>query len=162
MLTQALENAKASGRSDIAEYLTLKSTNDTVRQAGATWLFDTVLEIAAAANRNNSGISIERTDPHNFPFRGANIVGSMLRLRQGVRCLTTEAGWTRTPADGFMRGGALAAARITHLGMTKQNVELVLQKTPGPPVWHILRDEKAAEHFRSDALLDHFQIFLGG
>ena len=58
---------------------------------------------------------MENENPHNFRLRGANLVGSLLRVRQGVRCLTVEAGWTRTPNDGFMRGGALAIARITIL-----------------------------------------------
>lgn len=161
MLSKALENAKASGRHDVADYLALKATNDAIRKASTTWLFDTMLEIAGEANRNNSSISIERQEPHNFSWNGSNMAGSLLRMRQGVRCLTIEAGWTRTPADGFMRGGALAFARITHFGMAKQNAELMLLQSDGFPDWYVRRDEKAGDHFRSESLRGHFQIFLG-
>ena len=162
MLSQALANAKASGRHDVADYLTLKATNDAIRRASTAWLFDTAVELASEANRNNASISIEREDQHNFAFRGSNMVGSLLRVRRGVRCLTIEAGWTRTPTDGFMRGGALAFARITHLGMAKQNAELVLQNSNGHPIWYILRDDKAVDPFKSVALLSHFRVFLDG
>jgi hypothetical protein len=161
MLSQALENAKASGRHDIAEYLTLKATNDAIRQAGVRWLFDTLIEIAGNMNRANAAVSIERADVHNFAHRGANIVGSMVRLRLGVRCLTVEAGWTRTPKDGFMRGGALAFAKISHLGMPKANTEIALALSNDAPVWHVLLDEKAVGAFRSESLREHFRIFTG-
>ena len=161
MLSQALENAKASGRHDVAEYLNLKAANDTIRQASVQWLFDTLIEIAGDANRTNLGVSIERNDPHNFSYRGANLVGSLIRLRHGVRCLTVEAGWTRTPTDGFMRGGALAFAKITHLGIPKANAEISLTRSEEAPVWKLILEEKGVEIFRSEALRDHFRIFTG-
>lgn len=161
LLSQALEKARATGRSDVADYLSLKATNDGLRQAGTTWLIDSMLEIAGVANRHNEGISIERQEPHNFAWRGANMAGSRLRLRYGVRCLTLETGWTRTPADGFMRGGALAYARITHFGIAKHNAELVLLQLNAAPAWHALSDEKTGEHFKAESLVGHFRIFLG-
>lgn len=161
MLSQALEMARASGRNDVNDYLTLRATNDELRHAGTTWLIDATLEIAGVANRNNAGVSIERQEPHNFAWRGANIVGSMLRLRYGVRCLTLEAGWTRTPGDGFMRNGALAYARITHFGMAKHNAELVLLQSNATPAWHVLSEERSGEHFKAESIVGHFRIFLG-
>ena len=161
MLERALEKARASGRHDVADYLTLKATNDELRKVGTTWLTDTMLEISGSANRINAGISIERMDSHNFAWRGANMAGTLLRLRYGVRCLTLEAGWTRTPADGFMRGGALAFARITHFGMAKQNAEIVLLQSNSTPAWHVYSEEKAGAHFRSETLFGHFRLFVG-
>ena len=161
MLSQALENAQASGRHDLADYLSLKATNDAIRQTGVTWLFDTLIEIAGEANRSNVSISIERNDPHNFAYRGANIVGSLVRLRHGVRCLSVEAGWTRTPADGFMRGGALAFARISHLGMPKPNAEIALTTSNETPVWMVVLEEKAVAVFHSEALRRHCDILTG-
>ena len=161
MLSQALENAKASGRHDVAEYLNLKAANDAIRQASVQWLFDTLLEIAGDANRTNLSVSIERDDTHNFAYRGANLVGSLIRFRHGVRCLTVEAGWTRTPTDGFMRGGALAFGKISHLGMTKANTEIALTLSDEAPVWHVLLEERAVGEFRSESLLEHFRIFIG-
>lgn len=161
MLSQAMENAKASGRDDLAAYLNLKATNDAVRQVGVRWLFETMIEAAGDANRTNMTISIERNDPHRFLFRGANLVGSLIRFRQGVRCLTVEAGWTRTPADGFMRGGALAFARINHLGMPKASSELALTTSTEAPVWKLVREEKLGEILTSLVLRGHVRTLIG-
>jgi len=161
MLSAALENARASGRQDVADYLALKATNDELRQTAVRWLFDSIIEIAGEANRHCHGIAVERIDPHNFQHRGSNIVGSMLRIRQGVRCLTIEAGWTRTPKDGFMRGGALAFARVRHFGMPKANDELMLIKRYDTPVWAAVIGEETVREFDSHALREHFRIFLG-
>src|SRR5258708_38181062 len=96
MLGDAAASARAQGRHDVAEYLSLKAANDAIRTTGVQWLFDSVLEIAGEVNRGNVSISIERVEPFSFSHRGANLVGSQLRLLLGVRCLTVEAGWTRT------------------------------------------------------------------
>jgi hypothetical protein len=120
------------------------------------WLFGSLLEIA----QNNLQITIENETPHHFAFQNANLVGSLLRLRYGLRCLTVEAGWTRTPADGFMRGGALAAARITHFGMRKQNAELVLLKVNDVPNWFAVDTEGKRSSFDSEVLMRHFRIFF--
>lgn len=157
ILARAIENANTAGRADVAEYLMLKAANDTLRQASVKWLFDSLIEIAGEANRRNSTISIEREDPHNFAYGGANLVGSLLRVRQGVRCLTLEAGWTRTPADGFMRGGALAFARITHFGMPKSNTEFRLIRIGSSPEW----EAAPGENLTTAGLRRHFGIFLG-
>lgn len=161
LLSAALENARVSGRSDVADYLELKASNDALRQTAVRWLFDSLIEIAGDANRLHSAIAVERIDPHNFQHRGSNIVGSMLRIRQGVRCLTVEAGWTRTPSDGFMRGGALAFARVRHFGMPKSNDELMLINRENVPFWTVVIEENVVREFDSDALREHFRIFLG-
>jgi len=160
MLADAAESAKAQGRHDVAEYLSLKAANDMMRSAGVKWLFDSVIEIAAEANRANRNISIERVEPHSFSYHGANIVGSQLKLLLGVRCLSVEAGWTRTPSDGFMRGGPLAIARLKHFGMPRANAELLLLKGDTTPKW----SENTPDARRSVTikhLQDHFVVFLG-
>jgi len=161
LLARTLENAKAAGKHDVADYLTLKAANDAIRQTGVRWLFDSMIEIAGQANRSHSGISIEREDPHSFVYQGSNMVGSLVRFRHGVRCLTLEAGWTRTPADGFMRGGSLAFSRIVHFGITKANTDLTLEKSDAMPVWKTQIEGKPGPVFRSDSLRRHFQIFTG-
>jgi len=155
MLSDAAENARSHGRHDVAEYLSLKAANDMVRAAGVKWLFDSVLEIAAEVNRANQNISIERVEPFNFPYHRANIVGSQLRLLWGVRCLMVEAGWTRTPTDGFMRGGPLAIARIRHFGMPRANSEILLVKGDATPEW-----SDSGTNFTSEHLRRHFTVFL--
>lgn len=144
MLAGAIANAKASGRDDVADYLTLKHTNDLIRQASVDWLFDSFIEIASEANRRNSSITIEREDPHEFQFGNARMAGGLLRIRLGVRSLTIEAGWTRLPAHGIMRGGSLAAARLSHFGLPKSGVELTLARLGDAPVWKSSDGEKFA------------------
>ena len=157
MLENALAKAESDGRRDVADYLTLKAMNDAVRQTSVRWLFGLLLEIAV----NNPRLAIENENPHRFDFANASLVGSLLRLRHGVRCLTIEAGWTRTPNDGFMHGGALAAARITHFGMAKHNAELLLVQSNGIPVWFTAEKDGRRILFDSNHLSQHFQIFLG-
>jgi len=54
----------------------------------------------------------------------------------GVRTLYVEAGWPRTPRDGFVRGGGLACANIRHMGIKAASEELLLTKSPtGAPTW---------------------------
>ena len=158
MLADAAESAKAQGRSDVAEYLSLKAANDMIRSAGVKWLFDSALEITAAAEGAARRITIERVEPFNFPYRGANIVGSQLKLNLGVRCLSVEAGWTRTPADGFMRGGPLAVARLRHFGIPKANAELLLLKTDAAVTWS---ETDSKRDFTTQHLQEHFLVFLG-
>jgi hypothetical protein len=161
MIAEAQTKAQASGRGDVAEYLALKASNDAFRAASVKRLFDSALEIAAQSNRENSSIQFENETPHNFAFANANLVGSLARFRQGVRCLSVEAGWTRTPADGFMRGGALACARISHFGMSKANAELLLIRAENSPNW-FQSDKNGKRHlFDSKNLQQHFQMFLG-
>ncbi|MGI8883950.1 MAG: hypothetical protein ACR2IA_06880 [Pyrinomonadaceae bacterium] len=157
MLENALAKAESDGRRDVADYLTLKAMNDAIRQTSVQWLFGLLLEIAG----NNSQLTIENENPHRFSYANASLVGSLLRVRHGVRCLTVEAGWTRTPNDGFMRGGALAAARITHFGMAKYNAELLLTQLNGAPVWFAAGKDGRRILFDSNHLRQHFQIFLG-
>ncbi len=160
MINEAIEKARASGSGDVAEYLMLKATNDKIRQASVEWLFDSMLEIAAFANRNNAGVMIENENPHQFAFKNANLVGSLLRFRQGVRCLTVEAGWTRTPNDGFMRGGALACAKVSHFGISRHNVELLLVQSNNLPNWFSVDTDGKRTLFDSNNLQQHFRIFL--
>lgn len=156
MLAGAIANAKSSGREDVAEYLALKQFNDAIRQTGVDWLFGAFIEIASEASRLNSQIVIEREEPHEFESNRARMAGSLVRVRFGVRCLTVEAGWTRTPAHGFMRGGALAAARITHFGRPKADIELALVRKGEVPSWQL----PGGVDFDSRNLREHFGILL--
>ncbi len=160
-LNQAIADAHGKGRRDVADYLNLKATNDSIRTASVKWLFDSMTEIAAFANRAQFSITLENENPHQFEFAKANMVGSRLRLRLGVRCLTLEAGWTRTPADGFMRGGALAAARLTHFGMKKHDEEIILLTDEDFPNWFSVANDGKRTVFNSINLRRHFEIFIG-
>ncbi|NJM54320.1 MAG: hypothetical protein HC846_13625 [Blastocatellia bacterium] len=126
IMTQAQAQARADGRSDVADYLALKANNDSLRSTSCQWLLDSFLELSEEVNRKGIRLEIETENPHRFAVGHSTMVGSLLRFRYGVRCLTIETGWTRTPADGFMRGGSLAYAKISHFGMSKSNAELFI------------------------------------
>lgn len=159
-LNEAAAKARASGRADVAEYLRLKATNDMIRQTSVNWLLGSLLEIADEEKRGGSRIVVETENPYRFAYRNAHLIGSLVSFRQGVRCLTVETGWTRTPADGFMRGGALAAARISHFGISKHNAELVLVLEEDTPNWFSVDQAGKRVPFDSRNLNHHFRIFL--
>jgi len=160
MLASAAKDSDAVGR-DVGDYLSLKATNDQIRQTAVNWLFEGVTQIAAEANRRSIPIAVERADPHRFDYKGANIVGSLVRLKQGVRSLLIEAGWTRTPGDGFMRGGAMAVARISHFGMKDAGADLILIRHEGTPIWCSLDKSETRVEFHARELMRHFAIFIG-
>jgi hypothetical protein len=135
MLDTAAEHAGKLGRDDIVEYLRLKATNDAIRAAGVTWLFDTIIGIGLDAQKRRPHITIERIEPHRFNRGNSRMVGAKLEIRQGVRCLTVEAGWTRSPGDGVMRGQALAVGAIIHFGIARKNAELKLVRGDELPRW---------------------------
>ncbi len=161
MMEKAIANAQATGRSDVAEYLALKATNDSIRSIGCQWIFDSFLELSEEVNRRGIRLDIENENPHRFAVGNSTMVGSLLRFKQGVRNLTVEAGWTRTPNDGFMRGGALAMARILHFGMSKSNAELLLiGSQTKTPQWVSVNKDGNRIGFDSEHLRQHFMIFL--
>ncbi len=161
MLDEAMADARASGRHDVADYLDLKARNDALRNAGVRWLFESLIGIAGEATRQLAAVTIDRDEPHNFAYRGANMAGSRLTFRLGVRCLTVEAGWTRTPGDGFMRGGALAIAKVSHFGIARMSAELHLKPSESGPGWVAYYADGASIAADETFLRQHFSIFLG-
>lgn len=160
-LNRIRAEAEAAGRADVADYLTLRATNDMIRQTSVNWLLESLIEIAAEANRRGANVQIETEDGHQFKSGNSTVRGSLARFRQGVRCLTVEAGWTRRPADGFMRGGALALARFAHFGISKHNAELILTANDRAPSWFSVNKNGGRESFDAKNLQAHFRIFLG-
>ena len=161
-LEQAIEKARAGGRHDVADYLALKAANDALRAAASRWLFESFLEIAHEAIRRGINLRIENENPHRFEMNRATMVGSLVRFVFGIRSMTVETGWTRTPADGFMRGGALAAARLVHFGQPKHNSELVLLRSAkGEPEWFALNRDGSRTPFHTRDILEHFAVFIG-
>ena len=162
MIREAAQKASVAGRSDVADYLTLKANNDAIRAAGCRWLFDSFLELSEEAGKRGIRLEIENENPHRFAVGQSTMVGSLLRFHYGVRNLTVEAGWTRTPADGFMRGGALAAARILHFGIGSANADLLLvPQNEFMPEWFVLEKAGTRNLFSSNDLRRHFNTFTG-
>jgi hypothetical protein len=135
-LSEAERRARLAGRNDVAEYLLLKNSNDLLRKAGIDWLLAEFTVLAGDANRAGASIQISKQEDHRFKTGNSTMVGHLLTLTNGVRTLYVEAGWPRTPRDGFVRGGGLAAANIRHLGIKAANEELLLSKSnKGAPAW---------------------------
>ena len=156
LLASKIEQARSAGRHDIADYLTLKQSNDAIRQAAVNWLFDSFVEFALEASRRQPAVTVEREEPHEFDFRGGRMVGSLVRVRFGVRNLTVEAGWTRAPSHGFMRGGALAAARVAHFGLPKSGIDLELVKGDATATWR----STGGEAFDLEQVAEHLEILI--
>jgi hypothetical protein len=135
-LAEAERRARSAGRSEIAEYLKLRNSNDLLRSVGIEWLVSTFTTLAGEANRRGASLQIATKDGHRFRIGNSTMVGCMLTLSNGVRQLFIEAGWPRTPRDGFVKGGGLACAMIRHLGISSANEELLFAKSnSGGPNW---------------------------
>src|SRR5215510_8411156 len=135
-LSEAERKARQAGRRDIADYLSLRNSNDLLRKAGIDWLLAGFTSVAADANRAGASIQIKTQEGHRFRTGTSTMVGHLLTLTNGVRTLYIEAGWPRTPRDGVVRGGGLAFAAIRHLGIRGANEELLLAKSHnGAPAW---------------------------
>jgi hypothetical protein len=161
LIAEAAKNPQAAGGEGFAEFLAVKTANDAIRETSVKWLLDSMRQTAEHANRKNANITIETLDQHRFSLGKMQLGGSMLRFRQGIRCLTVEAGWTRTPTDGFMRGNALAVASITHFGIARANAELHLLRFEDRPQWFTVAQNGMRVSFELADLIRHFQIFLG-
>lgn len=159
LLSNASKRAAETGRGDIADYLNLRAGNDAIRHTGVEWLFKTITDIAEKAAENVVNIKAEREEPHSFQLGNSRMTGSVLRFRLGVRCLSIEAGWTRLPGDGIMRGGSLAAAKITHFGIPKANMDLYLVRSGDAYIWNFQTRDDVRGFFGSQHLAAHFQLF---
>lgn len=159
-LADAKERARASGRQDIARYLDLRRQNDLLRRTATEWLVNAAVSQAAIANRAGAGVQIDQDAAHRFQRGTATMVGVRVTLRRGVRALTIESGWPRTPRDGIVRGGGLACANIKHLGRPRLNEELLLVRSSnGSPDWVVIkRNEKRTCLTQSD--LQHHVAML--
>jgi hypothetical protein len=160
LITEAAITPNALAGEELFDFIAVRTANDKIRRNAINQLFSTMQEIAKHANRKNANIIIQSTEPHHFSIGQMNLSGAMMRFRRGIRCMTVEAGWTRTPKDGFMRGNALAIAKISHFGMTHENVELHLIKFENRPHWFKVDDEQMRISFELEDLIGHFQIFL--
>ena len=158
-------NGQAAGSADpehrvVADLIALKATNDEIRGRAVDWLIASFTKLAAHANRHNFSVEIERKEPHNFAAYGANMVGVKTSFRYGIRCLTVEAGWTRTPSDGFMRGGALAVAHIRHFGLKQHSMDLALLKTGDRPAWFEIDSDNTARPVELESLIRHMSLLI--
>jgi hypothetical protein len=161
-LAEAERRARYSGRTDLADYLALKNSNDLLRTAGIEWLLTSFTAIAAELNRIGSSLEMTHQDGHRFKVGNTTMVGKSLTLKNGVRTLVIEAGWPRTPRDGIVRGGGLAYASLRHVGIKSASDELLLSKSNnGTPCWiSIVNEQSPKSGVRESDLRRHLSILL--
>ena len=148
---EAEARARVAGRDDVADYLSLRASNDAARSFGCAWLVETFQVIAGEANRAGAALTVASEDAHRFRVGNSTMVGRRLTLRAGVRAVTVEAGWPRSPRDGVVRGGGLARARVSHFGDRRAGEELLLVRdADGTPRWLALDDEEKVSRTRRD------------
>jgi hypothetical protein len=158
-LSEAEEKARRAGRGELAEYIALRNSNDLLRKAGVDWLVTSFVNKAGDANRAGASIQLTNTDGHRFRIGTSTMVGRLVTLTNGVRRISVEAGWPRTPRDGFVRGGGLAAANVLHLGIRAASEELLLTRaSTGSPKWVSVTHKRHGFH-ESD-ILRHLAILL--
>jgi hypothetical protein len=158
-LAEAKNRARTSGRRDIAAYLDLRRQNDLLRRTAVDWLINGAVLIAGKANRDGAGIQIEQDDTHRFARGTATMVGKRITLRRGVRVLTIETGWPRTPRDGIVRGGGLACANIKHFGRPRLSEELLLiRSAEGSPHWYVTKKNETRSILSESDLKHHLSI----
>ncbi|HKO99970.1 MAG TPA: hypothetical protein VJU86_23550 [Pyrinomonadaceae bacterium] len=160
-LANAEARALAEGRPDFSDYLALRTANDFLRTVGTDWLLTAFTNFAGEANRAGASIKLSREDAHRFKVGNTTIVGPQLNLENGIRKLTIEAGWPRTPRDGFIRGGGLACANIKHLGMKSSHEELRLILDPnGIPKWIVPESDDGFREVHESDARRHIAILL--
>jgi hypothetical protein len=158
-LAEAKHRARVSGRRDIADYLDLRRQNDLLRRTATEWLVNAIVSLAAKENRAGAGIQLEKQGAHRFQRGTATMVGTRITLRRGVRALSIESGWPRTPRDGIVRGGGLACANIKHFGRPRLNEELLLiRSSNGTPKWSLMRKNERQSVLKESDLQRHLAI----
>ena len=161
-LAEAEARARAAGRTDIADYLSLRSSNDLIRKIAGNWLLTMFTTAAGEANRAGAAIQISTDDAHRFKVGTASMVGTRLSLVSGVRQLLVEVGWPRTPRDGFIRGGGLACGNIKHVGIKHANKELrLVLDASRTPSWLVLAKHWSNSHeLHETNVKDHLAILV--
>jgi hypothetical protein len=160
-LADAEERARVSGRKDIAEYLALRRSNDSLRRLGSEWLLQTFIGLAAEANRLGAGLQSSQEEGHKFRVGHATMVGSLLTLQKGVRALSVEVGWPRTPGDGIVRGNGLACGNINHLGIKSKSKSLLLVRSlDGAPRWFVSDEHGRGSELHVANAREHLSLLL--
>lgn len=157
MLEKAKERAQREENLTLLEYFELKSANEKLRLEASKALLEMFFYAARSKSLEGFNLKFNTKSGHQFEMRQARLTGFCLDISFGIRKLTIEIGWTRTPKDGFMRQGALAYSRISHFGRPEHNKELLLLNR-NEPRWFFANDlQKLFEE--SDAV-KHLNILL--
>ena len=160
-LAEAEARARAAGRSDLTEYLALRSSNDLLRKTACDWLLAAFRNIAGEMNRAGSSLQITSNDKYQFMIANAALVGRLLQLESGVRQLFVEVGWPRVPGHGFIRGGGLALGHLRHFGIkSASEVIRLVTSLEGSPRWIVENNREPVSEIREANIRQHIAILL--
>lgn len=160
-LAEAEGRARAAGRSDLTEYLALRSSNDLLRKTACDWLLAAFRNVAGEMNRAGSSLQITSNDNYQFTIANAALVGRLLQLESGVRQLLVEVGWPRMPGHGFIRGGGLALGQLRHFGIKSASEVIRLVTSPeGSPRWIVENNREPVVEIREANIRQHIAILL--
>lgn len=160
-LAEAEGRARAAGRSDLSEYLALRSSNDLLRKTACDWLLAAFRNVAGEMNRTGSSLQITSNDDYQFTIANAALMGRLLQLESGVRQLFVEVGWPRVPGHGFIRGGGLALGHLRHFGIQSASEVIRLVTSPeGSPRWIIENNREPVIEIREANIREHIAILL--
>jgi hypothetical protein len=160
-LAEAEVRARAAGRGDITEYLTLRRSNDLLRKTACDWLLSTFRNVAGEMNRAGAALQISNDDNYQFQIANSALVGQLLKLENGIRQLLVEVGWPRLPAHGFIRGGGIAVGRLRHVGIKSASELIRLVTSPeGTPRWIVENNRQPAKEIREANIRQHIAILL--
>jgi hypothetical protein len=160
-LAEAEVRARAAGRGDITEYLTLRRSNDLLRKTACDWLLSTFRNVAGEMNRAGAALQISNDDNYQFQIANSALVGQLLKLESGIRQLLVEVGWPRLPAHGFIRGGGIAVGRLRHVGIKSASELIRLVTSPeGTPRWIVENIRQPAKEIREANIRQHIAILL--
>lgn len=160
-LAEAEGRARAAGRSDLSEYLALRSSNDLLRKTACDWLLAAFRNVAGEMNRAGSSLQITSNDDYQFTIANAALMGRLLQLESGVRQLFVEVGWPRVPGHGFIRGGGLALGHLRHFGIQSASEVIRLVTSPeGSPRWIIENNRQPVIEIREANIREHIAILL--
>lgn len=157
-IAAAMKTAVNAGSEEIADYLRLRSANDAIRREGIDWLAQAFIRLATSRESEALGIAVERLDGHIFSLGRTKLTGILIEIKHGFRCLSVEAGWTRAPGDGIMRGGALAMGTIKHFGFPKANAEISLVRKDETVSWAIAENGSSVRRLDMAEIGRHFGI----
>ncbi len=160
-LAEAEGRARAAGRSDLTEYLALRSSNDLLRKTACDWLLSAFRNVASEMNRAGSSLQITSSENYQFKIANAALVGRLLQLENGVRQLLVEVGWPRVPGHGFIRGGGLALGHLRHFGIKSASEVIRLVISPeGSPRWIVENKREPVVEIREANIRQHIAILL--
>jgi hypothetical protein len=160
-LAEAEVRARAAGRGDITEYLSLRRSNDLLRKTACDWLLSTFRNVAGEMNRAGAALQISNDDNYQFQIANSALVGQLLKLENGIRQLLVEVGWPRLPAHGFIRGGGIAVGRLRHVGIKSASELIRLVTSPeGTPRWIVENNRQPVAEIREANIRHHIAILL--